>query len=54
MRQDAGMVYEIRFRFCGRLVHHHWKPGRPFTPIQEDAPIPDGGHAKADKLPEVA
>ena len=36
-RKDAGIFYEIRFRLRGRLSHHHWKLGRPFTPIQEDA-----------------
>ena len=37
MQADAGIFYEIRFRLRGRLSHHHWKLGRPFTPIQEDA-----------------
>lgn len=37
MHKDAGIFYEIRFRLRGRLSHHHWKLGRPFTPIQEDA-----------------
>lgn len=37
MFQDAGVFYEIRFRLRGRFAHHHWKLGKAFTPIQEDA-----------------
>jgi len=37
MEKDAGRFYEIRFRLRGRLAHHRWKLGKPFTPIQEDA-----------------
>lgn len=37
MDKDAGLFYEIRFRLRGRLAHHRWKLGKPFTPIQEDA-----------------
>ena len=37
MHKDAGIFYDIRFRLRGSLAHHHWKLGKPFTPIQEDA-----------------
>jgi hypothetical protein len=37
MDKDAGRFYEIRFRLRGRLAHHRWKLGKPFTQIQEDA-----------------
>jgi len=37
MHKDAGIFYDIRIRLRGRLSHHHWKLGKPFTPIQEDA-----------------
>lgn len=37
MLKDAGIYYDIRMRLRGRLAHHRWKLGKPFTPIQEDA-----------------
>ena len=37
MQNDAGIYYEIRSRLRGSLAHHHWKLGKPFTPIQEEA-----------------
>lgn len=37
MHKDDGEFFEIRLRLRGRLAHHHWKLGKPFTPIQEDA-----------------
>jgi hypothetical protein len=49
MHKDAGTFYEIRFRLRGRLSHHHWKLGRPFTPIQEDG-VPWAGHDFIDAI----
>lgn len=37
MHKDAGVFYDIRMRLRGSLAHNHWKLGKPFTPIQEDA-----------------